>query len=145
MPSTQLSPNVQNTTWAENRHSEQHVTQVRKRARTWFNSPSDILMKVMCWGQDRFKQCSLVCGQFANREEDLLLNGHLCDFLAPSAASSSCQTTLQCMASCEDPRRFIDFDQNLIEATNPNAFLKTHVEEGFLQNNEKQTGDARSH
>jgi len=97
-----------------NRHSEQHVTQVRKRARTWFNSPSDILMKVMCWGQDRFKQCSLVCGQFANREEDLLLNGHLCDFLAPSAAPSSCQTTLQCMASCEDPRRFIDFEQNLI-------------------------------
>ena len=35
--------------------------------------------------------------------------------------------------------------EHLIETTNPHAFFQTHVEEGFLQNNEKRTGDAGSH
>ena len=35
--------------------------------------------------------------------------------------------------------------KKLIETANPNAFLKIYVEEGFLQNNEKRTGDVRSH
>ena len=89
MPSTKLSQNFQNETWAEIATPTCHASVQEHEA---MKQQSEIVqdrprfMKVE-WARidNNAAICSLVCGQFANREEDLLLNGHLCDFLAPWA------------------------------------------------------------